>query len=137
SSDLFSLILFVADLFHPIDNFSFERFLNGNMRHRRSRSSAVPMFFVRRKPDHIARPDFLDRSAFALRPPEARRYDQRLTYRMRMPGGASTRFERDARAANTRRVGRLEQRINAHRTGTPIHRSFARRLSSLSLNFHG
>jgi hypothetical protein len=34
--------LFVADLFHPVDDFSFEAFLNGNMRHRRGRRSPMP-----------------------------------------------------------------------------------------------
>jgi len=58
------------------------------MSHCGRRRGAVPMLLVRRKPDYIARPDFLDRSALALRPPNARRDDQRLTEWMRMPGGA-------------------------------------------------
>ena len=66
------------------------------------------MLFVRRKPDDIARPDFLDRPAFALRPTKAGGNNQRLTEWMRMPGGARTGLERDARATNTRRFGRFK-----------------------------
>src|SRR6266542_452099 len=98
-----SPVLFVANLFHPLDQFSVQRFLNGNVRHRGRWRSAVPMLFTRRKPDHIARPDFLDRSALALRPSKTRRDDQRLTEWMCVPCGACTRLERDACATNTRR----------------------------------
>src|SRR5947208_6326937 len=72
-------ILFVADVFHPIYDFTVQRFLDGDMRHRSRRRRAVPMLLVRRKPNDIAWPDFLDRSVPTLRPPEARRNDQRLT----------------------------------------------------------
>ena len=65
---------------------------------------AVPMLFVRRKPNDIARPDFFNRPAFTLRPAKAGSDDQRLTERMRMPGSARTRLERDARATHTRRL---------------------------------
>src|SRR5437667_6608423 len=83
-------ILFVANLFHPLYDFSIERFLNGDVRHRGRRRSAVPMLLVRRKPDNITWSDFFDRSAPTLRPSKPERDDQRLTERMRMPGGAST-----------------------------------------------
>src|SRR6266404_3813715 len=129
-------VLLVADVFHPLNHFSVQSLLNGDMRHRRRRTCAMPVFFARRKPDHIARSNFFDRSAFALRPTKARRDDQRLTERMRMPGSAGTRFERDARATNTCRIRRLEQRINAHTAGKPISRSLARRLRSGSFYFH-
>src|SRR5438477_9561697 len=95
------------------------------------------MFFVRRKPNHVAWPDFFHRTAFSLRPPKARRNDQRLTERMGVPGGASTRLERDARATNTCRLGGFEQRINPNVTRKPIRRPLVRRLRSLSFNFHG
>src|SRR5207253_10940740 len=55
-----SPILFVADLFHPVDQLAVQRFLNGDMSHRGHRRSAVPMLLARRKPDHIAWPNFLD-----------------------------------------------------------------------------
>jgi hypothetical protein len=66
------------------------------------------MLLTGRKPDHIARPNFLDRTALTLRPAESGGDDQRLTEWMRMPGSARTRLERDACATNTRRFGWLE-----------------------------
>src|SRR5207302_2170612 len=91
-----SPILFVADLFHPVDRLAVQRLLNGDMSHRGCRRSAVPMFLARRKPDHIAWPNFLDWTAPALSPAKAGRDDQSLTEWMCMPGGAGTRLERDA-----------------------------------------
>ena len=38
-------------------------FLNGDVRHGRGRRGAVPVLLARREPDHVARPDFLDRAA--------------------------------------------------------------------------
>ena len=81
------------------------------------------MLLARRKPDHIARPDFFDRAAPTLSQPEAGRDDQRLTEWMCMPGGAGTRLERDACATNTCRFGCLEQRINANCAGKIFGRS--------------
>src|SRR5262249_348386 len=66
-----SSILLVRDVFHPLDHLAIEHFLNGDMRHRSCRRRAVPMLLVRREPDDIARPDFFDRSALALRPTKA------------------------------------------------------------------
>src|ERR1700742_1596547 len=85
-----SSILLVRHFFHPIDDFTVERFLNGNVCHRGCGRGAMPMLLVRRKPDHVAWPDFFDRSALALRPSQTRRDDQRLTQWMRMPSGACT-----------------------------------------------
>ena len=99
---LFAAVLCLTDLLHPVDDLTVERFLNGDVRHRARWHCAVPMFFVRREPDHVARPDFLDRSAFALRPSQTGDDDQRLTEWMRMPGSARTRLESDARATNAR-----------------------------------
>ena len=65
-----ALILLVGDLLHPLDRFPIQRFLNSDMRHRSCWRGAVPMLFTGRKPDDIARPNFFDRSAFALRPPK-------------------------------------------------------------------
>ena len=49
----FLLILFVANLFHPVYDFYIERFLNRDVRHRGRRRSAAPMLFRRRKSDDI------------------------------------------------------------------------------------
>src|SRR5438105_10791165 len=110
-------VLLVADFFHPLNWFAVERLLNGDMSHGGCRRRAMPMFLARRKPDDIAWPDFLDRSALALRPADAGRDDQCLTEWMCMPGGAGTRLKRDACATNTCRFGCLEQRVNAHPAG--------------------
>ena len=63
--------------------------------------------------------------------------DQRLPERVRVPRRARARLERDARARHARRVWRLEQRVDADRAGEPVRRSFARRLRTDSLDFHG
>ena len=101
-------ILFFAHLLHPLYDFSVQRFLNGDMRHRGCWRGAVPMLFTGRKPRDITWPDFLDRPAFALHPSEAKRDDQRLTERMRMPGGAGARLEGDACTGHPCRIGCLE-----------------------------
>ena len=91
-------VLFVADLFHPVDDLAVELFLNGDVRHGGGRRGAVPVLLAGREPDHIAGPDFLDRPALALRPAAAGRDDQGLAERMRVPCGARARLERDAGA---------------------------------------
>ena len=53
----------------------------------------------------------------ALRPAAARRHDQRLAERVRVPRRPGARLERDAGADGACRVGRLEQRIDPHRAG--------------------
>src|SRR5215218_9151162 len=47
-------VLLVADLFHPVDILAVQRFLNGNVCHRRC---SVPMLQAGRKPDHVAGPN--------------------------------------------------------------------------------
>ena len=87
---------------------------------------AVPMFFTRRKPDHVARADFFhwDRLHRCTHPQPGRN-DQCLTERMGMPCGAGAWLERDAGAKNARRCRRIEQRIDADYAGEIIRRSFA------------
>src|SRR4051812_12772425 len=78
-------ILLIADLLHPLHRLPLQLLLNGNMRHRRRGGRAVPVLLARREPDHVAGPDFLARPALALRPAAARRHDQRLAQRVRVP----------------------------------------------------
>ena len=73
------------------------------------------MLLARRKPDDIARPDFLDRACPALDAAEAGGDDQCLSERVGMPGGACARLESNAGAAGARGVGRLEQRVDFER----------------------
>src|SRR5579859_5597977 len=76
-----TLVLFVADLFHPIDGLAIEPFLNGDVHHRGGWRGAMPMFLSRREPDHIARTNLLDRPTPALGPATASRHNQGLTQR--------------------------------------------------------
>jgi hypothetical protein len=64
-------VLLVADLFQPIDVLAVLKFRNGDVRHRGRRRRSMPMLQSRRKPDDIAGPDFLDRSALGLDPSRA------------------------------------------------------------------
>src|SRR5712691_5136681 len=79
------LVLFVADLLHPLDDFAVALFLNGDMGHGRGRRGAMPMLFFRRAPDHVARSYFHFWTAFALHPPTPRRDDQGLPKRVGVP----------------------------------------------------
>ncbi len=87
-------VLLVADLLHPVDNFAVFRLGNGDMCHRRGRGCAVPVLFARSEPDHVARTDFLDRTALALHPAAAGRDNQSLAKGMgqavRAPGSNVT-----------------------------------------------
>src|SRR5947207_1092225 len=90
-----SLILLFGYLLQPLDSLAIKRLRNRNMRHTRGRRRAVPMFFARGYPDHIARPNFVFRPAVRLHPTVTGRDDERLAERMRVPRGARARLERD------------------------------------------
>src|SRR5579864_1985883 len=62
-----SLILFVADFFHPIDGLAVELLLNGDMCHSRAGGGAVPMLLTGREQDNITGPNFFDWATPALR----------------------------------------------------------------------
>src|ERR1035441_206587 len=123
-----SLVLFVADLFHPVNGSAVELFLNGDVRHGRGCRGTVPMLFARRKPDHVARPDFFNRAAPTLHAPAASGHDQGLTQRMRVPRGSGAGFERDTGTDRARRSAGLKQGVDAHRAGEPVGRSIFGRL---------
>src|SRR5262245_36208762 len=106
-----SVVLLARDLFHPVDDFPVERFLNGVMCHRDIRACAMPVLLIRLEPNHITWADFLDRPAPLLNPTGAGRDDQRLAERMRMPGGPRAGFKSDTRPARPRRIGRLKEGI--------------------------
>src|SRR5437016_14153153 len=55
---------------------------------------------------------------------------------MRVPGGASTRIERDACATNTCRFGCLEQRVNPNCPGKIFGRSLSGTLRTRSFYLH-
>ena len=56
-------VLFVADLFHPVDSLSVELFLNGDVCYGSGCRGAVPMLLTWREPDHITRTNFLGRAS--------------------------------------------------------------------------
>src|SRR6266566_42912 len=122
------LVLFVADLFHPVGGLAVETFLNGDMRHGRGWRGAVPVFLTRLEPDHVTRPNFLDRTTPALYPAAASRHDQGLAQGVAVPCGPSAGLERDTGADRACRIGCLEQGVNAYRAGKVLGRSFAGRL---------
>src|SRR6266536_2522086 len=130
-------VLFVADLFHPVYGFPIQRFLNGDMRHRRRGRRPMPMLLAGRKLDHITGPNFLDWPALALNPTQAECDNQSLAEWMRMPGGAGTWFECDAAAADTRRIGCLEQRVHTDRAGEIFRGSLAGRRRTAAFDLHG
>ena len=101
-------VLFVADLFHPVDRFAVELFLNGDMGHRRGWSGAVPMLFARRNPDDVTRPNFLDWAPPAPCSAPTSSHNQSLPQRVRVPRSPSAGLEGDTGTENTRRRGRIE-----------------------------
>src|SRR5579863_1290257 len=113
-------VLFVADLFHPIDNFPIALFLNGDVRHGRGGRSPMPVLLAGREPDHITGADILDRTSPTLCQAAARGDDEGLTERMRVPCGSCAGLEGNAGALNQRRIGRLKKRINSHGASEPV-----------------
>ena len=119
-------ILFVAHVFHPVDGLSVEPFLNGHVRHGCRARRAVPMLFSRGKPDHVTRSNLLDRASPSLRAAAACRDDQRLSERVRVPGGPRTGLECHAGADDARRIWCAEERIDAYRAGEVLGGSLCR-----------
>src|ERR1700747_831114 len=64
-------ILLVADVLHPGDVLAVERLLGGDMNHARRRRGAVPVLFVWRNPDNVARFDLAHFPTPALYPARA------------------------------------------------------------------
>src|ERR1035441_2317679 len=109
------LVLFVTNLFHPVDNLTVELFLNGDMGHGRGCRGAMPVFLTGRNPDDVTRPDFLHRSASTLCPAATGGHDQGLAQWVGVPCRPGARLESYAGALNKSRIGRLKKRIDAYR----------------------
>src|ERR1019366_3120323 len=137
SSPLAGEVLLVGDVLHPLDELAVKSLLDGDVRHCRCRCGAMPVLVVRWAPDHVARADFDDRLALALRPTASGGDDQSLTQRVCVPGGACARLKGDARARDTGRLRRGVQRINTDVSGEVVGGSFLRRLRPGVFQFHG
>ena len=111
------LIRFAAHLFHPVRAPAADMFHNSDMRHGRGGRGAMPVLFAGLDPDNVARPDLPDRTTPASDKTAASRRDQCLAQRVRVPCRPSARFKRHQCAKNARRIRRVDQRINTHRSG--------------------
>src|SRR5947209_17653671 len=107
------LVLFVADLLHPVDDLAVEVFQDCDVGHGGGRRRAMPVLLARLAPDDVARSNHFDRTTPALHEPAAGRDDQGLTQRMGVPCGPGAWLKRDAGAPRARRTGRLEYRVDA------------------------
>src|SRR5437762_3047629 len=131
-----STVLLVGDLLHPVDDLAVEFLLDRDMRHGGGRRSAMPMLFAGRAQDHVARSNHLDRAAPALHQSAARRDDQRLPQRMRVPIAPRARLECHVGAARACRRRRLEELVNTHSAGEIFGGSSRGGLCSVSFEFH-
>jgi len=104
-------------LLQPIGGLAVFRFLDCEVRHRGRRRGAMPVLLSGREPHHIAGTYLLDGPAVALSPSQPCADDQRLTERVRVPGGACARLESHACADHTGGRRCLKQRVDANRAG--------------------
>src|SRR6059036_4183328 len=95
------LVLFVADLLHPVDDLAVEVFLDCDVGHGGVRRRAMPVLLARRAPDDVARSNHFDRPTPALHEPAAGRDDQGLTQRMGVPCGPGAWLARGAPASRS------------------------------------
>src|SRR2546427_11034706 len=105
----------ITHLFHPIHCFSVELLCNRDVRHGRSRRSAVPMLLTWRAPHNVARSNLLHRTSPALQQTATGCADQNPTPLMRVPCRLSESFEGHTSSDGTFGLGRLSPRANAHR----------------------
>src|SRR5436190_10956675 len=131
-----SRVFFVCDFFQPLDGLAVELLHYCDVRHGRGWRGAVPMLLTWRTPDHVARPNLLDRSAPTLYETASGRHNQDLTQWMPMPCGPRAWFECHAGAEYTRRIGCLEKRVDAHRAGKVLRGPLSSRLRTVSFDLH-
>ena len=91
--------------------------LHGKVYHIGRGTTAMPVFFPRRDPHGIAGANLANGIAPKLDAPDAGDDVQRLTERMRVPGGARARLESYPGAADARRRRCLDDRILPYRSG--------------------
>jgi hypothetical protein len=93
----------------------------------------MPVLQSGRNPDNVAGPDLFDWPALALHPAQAGGDEQRLTEWVGVPRGTGAGLECDVAAGYPRRIARLEQGVNADRTGEIFRQSLAGRLRLISI----
>src|SRR3954451_12293981 len=101
-------ILLVADVLHPVDHLAVDRLLDGDVRHGRRGRRPVPVLLARWEPDDVTGADLLDRPSLSLGPAAARRDDERLAERVRVPRRPCPRLDRDTPRTGSRRCVGLE-----------------------------
>src|SRR5213594_914673 len=69
-------VLLVADLFHPVNCFAVELFLNGDMRNGSGWRSTMPVLLTGREPYDVTGSNFFDRASPALCAPATGGHDQ-------------------------------------------------------------
>src|SRR5262249_8940043 len=129
-------VLFVTDLFHPVNRLTVKLLLDGDMCHGCGGRGAMPMLLTGRDPDYVARLDFFNRSAPALHSAACRDHDQGLAQRVGVPGSPSARLECYASALNTRWFRRLKKWIDTNGSGKPLCRALRGRLRAGSFDLH-
>ena len=110
-------ILSVADRLKPFHVAAVQRFMDGDVRHRRIRAGSVPVLLAGRYPDGIARVDRLNGFAFLL--DEARTGDdvQRMSEGVRVPVCPRARIEANYQRANACRRFGFDDRVLPNRAG--------------------
>ena len=112
-------ILLVGDLLQPCHRAPVDQLLRwrygSSPSARLRRASASRRVGSRRYPPDSAVPPLSPTPVTS----RALRHDQRLSKRMRMPGGTCAGFKGDGRATDFCRFSRLERRVNAHAAGKP------------------
>lgn len=110
-------ILIATHRFEPLHDSSFCGFGDGHVSHRAGGCSAMPVFDVRCRPDHIARLDGSHRLALDLHPPCSCRDDEQLPKRVTVPMRASAWLKSHGRSGEARLAGGPERRSDGDRTG--------------------
>ena len=118
-------ILFVGDVFHPVDDFAVELFLDGDVGHGGGWGGSVPVFFVGGEPDYVAGAEFFDGAAFTLGAAAASGDYQGLAEGMGVPCGSGSGFEGYAGTCCACWIGCLEEGIDADGSGEPVGWAFA------------
>src|SRR5579871_6562146 len=117
-------VLIVGDFFEPVDGFSVEFFLDGDVGHGGGGGGAVPVFLAGGEPDDVAGAEFFDGAAVALGPAEAGGDDEGLAEGVGVPVGAGAGFEGDGSGGDAGRILTVEEGVDADGAGEPVGGAF-------------